>query len=118
MATTNFDTSEQIRDHKLVTSIINRHGTEDAVFDDRHLALLQRFCETPTIDTRDQIVEENGWHDSAGDRPGEKAANEGNLSGFVIARHGTNDPAFDDRDIEMLKRWFEEGKPKGQKVVR
>ena len=119
MAPANWNTGEQIRDHKLVTSIINGHGTpDDAVFDNPSLELLQRFCANPTVETRDQIVNKNGWHDAPGDQPGEKAGKSGDLSGFLIARHGTHDPALDDRDIEMLKKWFEEGMPTGQKVVR
>ncbi|KAK4624031.1 hypothetical protein CLAFUW4_06113 [Fulvia fulva] len=86
MAATTFNVGEQIRDHKLVTPIINGHGSpDDAVFDGGSLELLQRLCANPTVETRDQIVEENSWHDTPSDQSGEKAGKSGDLSGFLIA---------------------------------
>jgi 3-deoxy-D-arabino-heptulosonate 7-phosphate (DAHP) synthase len=42
----------------------------------------------------------------------------GDLAGYVIMRHGTDDPVFDARDLEMLKDWFEKGMPSGGQVMR
>ncbi|KAF2172694.1 hypothetical protein M409DRAFT_49236 [Zasmidium cellare ATCC 36951] len=119
MAPAGWNTREQIDDHKLAASIINGHGTEnDAVFDDRGLDLLQRFCADPSIANRDRLLEEHEWVDEAGGKPGDKAAGKGDLAGFLVARHGTHDPALDERDLDMLKAWFEKGRPMGQNVSR
>ena len=118
MAPAGWNTGDQIRSHKLAASIINGHGTEDDVFDDNCLAQLQRFCVDPTIATRDKLSQEYDWEDGTEQAPGQKAADKGDLVGVLVARHGTENPAFDERDLEMLKSWFEEGMPKGQKVVR
>lgn len=119
MAPQGWNTGEQIREHKLAASIINGHGTEnDAVFDDSMLDVLGRFCSDPTIENRDLMVAENDWADEKGQKPGDKAASKGNLVGVLVARHGTENPAFDERDLDMLKAWFESGTPVGEKIVR
>lgn len=46
------------------------------------------------------------------------AAGKGDLVGFLVARHGTDDPAFDEKDLEMLRGWFGRGMPVGENVVR
>lgn len=44
------------------------------------------------------------------DKPGKKAQTKhGSLAGFVIARHGPETPALEEREIEMLRAWFESG---------
>ena len=48
MAPANWNTREQIDQHKLATSIINGHGTDDDVFDDNELERLQRFVTDPS----------------------------------------------------------------------
>ncbi len=47
--------------------------------------------------------------DAPGDRPGQKAAGKGSLTGVVIARYGTSEDAFKDGDVEKLNEWFESG---------
>ena len=119
MAPEGWHTGEQIRDHKLATSIINGHQAgEDEVLDSSALDLLHRFCADPSTSTRDAIVAEHGWTDAPGDKPGTKAADDGNLAGHCIARYGTEYPAFDDKDIEMLKKWFGQGMPVGEHLYR
>jgi len=113
------NTGEQIRDHKLACSIINLHGTEDAVFDEPHVHLLKRFTDDVSLANRDEILEEHGWVDVPGTRPGEQAVTKsGDLAGFVIARYATSDPALDDRDWELLNQWFRKGMPVGEHVER
>lgn len=118
MAPPNWNTGEQIREHKLAASIINGHGTSNDVLDDSELALLQRFCTDPSVATRDRMIADNDWFDGDGRRRGDKAAGKGSLAGFCISRYGTDDPAFDERDLEMLKGWFERGMPVGEGVAR
>lgn len=114
-----WDTGEQIRNHKLACSIINLHGTEDAVFDDTNLHLLKRFTDDLSLENRDGILREQGWVDDSGSRPGEQAVRRsGSLSGLLIARYGTDEPALDDRDWELLNEWFGKGMPQGEHVER
>lgn len=115
------NTSQQIQEHKLACSVINYHGTPNEVFDDNEFDLLKRFTVTGnmSVEARDAILQEKGWVDEAGSRPGMKAATQsGSLAGFLIARSGTNDPALDDRDWELLRDWFERGMPVGEQVRR
>ncbi|KAJ9497244.1 hypothetical protein LTR99_001962 [Exophiala xenobiotica] len=114
-----WDTGEQIRDHKLACSIINLHGTEDAVFDDTNLDLLKRFTDDLSLGNRDGLLGEHGWIDESGSRPGEQAVRKNrSLSGLLIARYGTHEPALDDRDWELLSEWFGKGMPVGEHVER
>ncbi|KAK4941711.1 hypothetical protein LTR10_018450 [Elasticomyces elasticus] len=114
-----WDTGEQIREHKLACSVINLHGTEDAVFDDNNFNLLKQFTNNMSNENRDAILRENGWVDEPGSRPGMKAATQSqSLSGLLIARYGTDEPALDDRDWELLKGWFDRGMPTGEHVRR
>ena len=113
------DTGEQIREHKLACSVINFHGTEDAVFDEYNLALLKRFTDEISIGNRNEILMEMGWIYPPDQRPGQAAVNRnGSLSGLLIARYGTDEPAFDNRDWELLKEWNDRGMPLGQHVRR
>ncbi|ETI26565.1 hypothetical protein G647_03343 [Cladophialophora carrionii CBS 160.54] len=119
MSYTKRDTAEQIRDHKLACSVINLHGTEDCVFDQASLDFLKRFTDDISIENRDKILVENGWVDPPGARPGSMAARKsGSLSGLLVARYGTDDPALDERDWELLKEWNDKGMPKGEHVRR
>jgi len=114
-----WNTGEQIRDHKLACSIINFHDTEDAVFDQSNLDLLKRFTDDISLENRDDILRENGWVDLPGGRPGMTAVKKDmSLSGLIIARYGTEDPALDDRDWQLLKEWNNRGMPTGQHVRR
>jgi hypothetical protein len=112
-----WDTNQQIRDHQLATSIINGHrnGVND-VFDPESLEMLRRFCVSDSSSAREQVAKEKGW--TIGPDQNIAEAVRGNLAGYVIMRHGTGDPVFDARDLEMLKEWFEEGMPSGAQVVR
>jgi hypothetical protein len=113
------DTGEQIREHRLACSVINLHGTEDCVFDQANLDFLKRFTDDISIENRDKILEENGWVDPPGERPGMTAARKsGSLSGLLIASYGTDHPALDERDWELLKEWNDKGMPLGQHVRR
>jgi hypothetical protein len=112
-------TGEQIRDHKLACSIINLHGTEDCVFDERSLDLLDRFTRNRSIPMRDQLMQEKDWIDELdAPRVGEKAAQQGDLVGYLIVRYKTDDEALDDRDWELLDDWFRKGMPVGEHVQR
>ena len=119
MAPEGWHTGEQIRDHKLASSIINGHHTpDDEVLDASSLELLQRFCADPSTSNRDAILSDHGWIDDAGQRPGTKAADSGDLVGYCIARHDTDNPAFDERDLKILQEWFRKGMPAGENVHR
>ncbi|EXJ77974.1 hypothetical protein A1O3_09133 [Capronia epimyces CBS 606.96] len=114
-----WDTGEQIREHKLAYSIINLHGTEDAVFDERNLDLLKRFTDNVSTTTRDEILADYGWVDRPDDRPGQKAVTKsGSLVGMLIARYGTREPALDEHDWKLLAGWMGQGMPVGQHVQR
>jgi hypothetical protein len=107
-----WDTNQQIRDHQLATSIINGHknGVND-VFDPESLEILGQFCVSDPLSAREQIAKEKGWAVGPGQDVAE--AVKGDLAGYVIMRHGTDDPVLDARDLEMLKEWFEKGMPSG-----
>lgn len=108
MAPPNWDTYQQIRDHKLAASIINGHGTDhDAVFDEVGLEKLRQFVKDPA--SRTELLKTYGWDDPAARR---------DLVGHLVFKHGTEDPAFDERDLEMLSEWFEKGMPVGEVAVR
>ena len=110
----NWDTGDAIRNHYLSTSIVNGHSTVEGnyVFDDANLQLLKKFCESPTVSNRDAIMAQRGFVTA------QDAADAGGLTYYVIGRHGTEDPAFDDRDIELLQEWFHQGMPAEQHVQR
>lgn len=112
-----WDTNQQIRDHQLATSIINGHknGAND-VFDPESLEMLQQFCVSDPTSAREQIAKEKGW--AVGPDGNIAEAVKGHLAGYAIMKHGTHDPVFDGRDLEMLREWFEKGMPSGGQVVR
>ena len=114
-----WNTASQIRDHKLACSIINFHGTPDEVFEHHLLDLLARFTASISVTARDEILKEHGWVDEPGARPGEKAVSkDGSLMGYLIARYGTQEPALDKRDWELLREWCGQGMPVGEHVER
>jgi hypothetical protein len=89
------------------------------VFDQENLEFLKRFTDDISLENRNAILMEMGWVDPHGERPGMTAVNKsGSLTGFLIGRYGTDDPAFDDRDWELVKEWIDRGFPLGQKVRR
>ncbi|KAK0929680.1 hypothetical protein LTR29_016952 [Friedmanniomyces endolithicus] len=112
-----WNTGEQIRDHKLATSIINGHtnGTND-VFDSVSLETLRRFCVDGTASALEHTIREKGWFDQSCQDAG--AAAKDDLVRYLGVKQGTKDPALDGRDLEMLREWFMKGMPAGQKVER
>ncbi|KAK5056624.1 hypothetical protein LTR84_012156 [Exophiala bonariae] len=113
-----WDTGAQIREHKLATSIINLHGTEDCVFDDMSLNLLKRFVLGRSEERRNEILSEREWLDEDGKPSSTALERDGSLVGYLIARYGTKDAALDDRDWELLDEWMVKGMPSGQNVQR
>ena len=89
------------------------------MFDQENLEFLKRFTDDISLEKRDEILLEQGWIDPPGGRRGEAAVKKsGSLTGLLIARYGTDDPAFDDRDWELVKDWNDRGFPTGWKVRR
>ncbi|KAL9071748.1 MAG: hypothetical protein Q9161_004012 [Pseudevernia consocians] len=88
-------------------TVISNHNTSNAIFDDTQLAILREFSADPS--KKDEILSQHDMTDAPGDRPGQKAAEKGSLTGVVIARYGTSETAFQDGDIEKLNEWFESG---------
>ena len=101
----------------MAADIINRDKAHPSVTDWDHqrilgppeLLRLQRFCADPS--SKDAILRDEDMVDEPGARPGTKAHSKGSLAGFLIAHHGTERPALEDREIEMLRKWFESGEP-------
>lgn len=113
------NTGEQIREHKLACSIINLHGTEDAVFDNESLDFLKTFTQTRSLAARDAVLREHAWLDHTGSAVNKQAVlDDGSLSGLLIAKYGTEEPALDERDWELLDEWFAKGMPMGEHVER
>lgn len=114
------NTGDQIREHKLACSIVNLHGTADAVFDQKSLDLLKRFTDDMSEANRDVILTEYGWiEDGSGSRPGRQAlTRDGSLVGLLIARYRTSEPALDERDWKLLADWMHKGMPVGEHVRR
>jgi hypothetical protein len=79
---------------------------------------LKRFTDNISLENRNEILIEKGWLDPPGARPGQMAGKDGSLTGLLIARYGTEDPALDARDWELLKDWFDRGMPTNQHVSR
>jgi len=120
MASAEWNTGEQIRDHQLAASIINRHHEDGTnyVFDAENLETLRRFCLDPTTATRKQIMQDEGWVEADEHDKGAGAAAKGSLVGYAIVKHGTDEPVFDARDLELLKQWYVDGMPSGANVTR
>lgn len=120
MASAEWNTKEQIRTHQLATSIINRRDRDgnNYVLDGPNLETLRRFCLDPTSSTRKQIMQEEGWVESNEHDLGAGAAAKGSLVGYAIVKHGTEDPVFDAKDLELLKQWYVDGMPAGENVSR
>lgn len=106
------NTGEQIREHKLATSIINLHGTEDCVFDDNELDLLKRFVVGRSDARREAVLRAEEWHD------GPSSNKDRSLAGYLISGYGTDNPALDERDWELLEQWIVKGMPTGEHVRR
>jgi len=101
-----------IDSHTLAHETITRHHLgPQSVFDNRSMALLERFCRNP--EDKHTILKENDMVDEAGDVPG-KRANEvhGDLVGVCVARHGTGMQVLLDEEVERLREWFVAGKPR------
>ena len=101
-------TDEMIRTHTLAAQIIANHTEPCPVLDSNALALLQRFCADPS--SGDAILRDCDMVDGPGDEPGHRANSKyGNLVGYAIARHGTDKPVLEEREIDMLREWFKSG---------
>jgi hypothetical protein len=99
-------TSLMVSSHTLATEIVTRDKNE--VFEDKYLDALEAFVTDPS--RKDAMLSEMDMVDDADARPGSKANSKGSLVGLCIARHGTNEYVFRERDIEMLREWFKGGK--------
>ena len=89
------------------------------MFDEDRLDELERFTLSRSIAMRDQMVAEKDWADGPGvSRFGETVASKGSLTEYLIVRYGTDDPALDERDWELLDEWFQKGRPIGMHVER
>ncbi len=103
------------RSHTMAADIIDRDKTVPSVTDLDHQRILgapeshrlQRFCADPS--SKDAILRDEDMVDEPGQLPGTKAHSKGSLAGFLIAHHETERPALEDREIEMLRKWFESG---------
>ncbi len=104
----NIDLRQLITTHTLAKAIISRHRTSDEIFDDSELDLLEKFCADPT--RKHDLLAERGWEDLPEETPGTKAQNAGSLAGYIVARHGTEQPVLNSDEIMMLKQWFEKGR--------
>jgi len=98
-------TSAMIDTKTLAQNIIKRHNTSSEVLDARELSMLRRFCLDPS--SRETILRDEGMLDAPGMPPGTVAVrNRGSLVGHCIARHGTDDPALSDEEVDALRDWF------------
>jgi hypothetical protein len=99
---------EMIRSHTLAAETIARHHDACPIFDARELTLLRRFC--ADLAAKEAILRDRDMLDELGDWPGKNAQSKhGSLAGFVVARHGSETPALEEGEIEMLREWFESG---------
>ena len=65
------------------------------------------------------MMEERDWIDKQDAASiGDTASKKGSLTGLLITRYGTESPALDDRDWELLDEWFRKGMPTGEHVSR
>ena len=97
-----------IKFHSLAAETMSRHNDSCPIFDASALALLRRFCIDPS--NKDAILRDRDMVDEPGDAPGTRAnAKWGSLAGYAIARHGTENPVLEEREIEALRKWFESG---------
>ena len=92
----------------LAAEIIARHNGACPILDSSELELLRRFCAGPSA--KEVVLRDRDMLDEPGDWPGKKAQSaHGSLTGFAIARHGTDTLALEECEIEMLRKWFESG---------
>jgi hypothetical protein len=102
-------TGQLLRTHTLAHEIITRHDPvthENGVFDLKQLSFLRHFVTNPSA--KAEILRQHDMVDAEGDVPGTRANKvHGNLVGYCIARHGLDNPPLEEREVEMLKAWFE-----------
>lgn len=63
-------------------------------------------------------MQEEGWAEPWEHKEGVGSAAKGSLVGYLIVKHGTDEPVFDERDLDMLKQWYVNGMPSGGNVTR
>jgi hypothetical protein len=77
--------------HTLAAEIIARHNDACPILDSSELELLHRFC-ADLLRKRQCCV------------TAKAQSAHGSLAGFAIARHGTETPALEEREIKMLRK--------------
>ncbi|KAL9117694.1 MAG: hypothetical protein Q9187_005764 [Circinaria calcarea] len=87
-----------ISTHTLGPSIIARHNTPAAILDASELSLLRSFCLDPS--RKDTVLREHDVVDDQGQGVGIKAQRGVSLAGYVIGRHGTEQPALSEEEDE------------------
>ncbi|MCJ1396020.1 hypothetical protein MMC18_008907 [Xylographa bjoerkii] len=99
-----------MRSHLLAASIIARHQMpEHKILDDRELGILRQFCANPA--KKDEVLMKHDMVDKSRKPAGSSAQQLSSLAGHCVARHGTENPALNEEEIEMLRNWFERGGP-------
>ncbi|KAJ0309266.1 hypothetical protein COL5a_012180 [Colletotrichum fioriniae] len=90
---------EMIESHTLAQEIINRNNDACPILDSDELSLLFDFVKDPS--QARAILETRGLADDP--------TKSGSLVAYVISLHGTDKAALTDEEIQILKRWFENG---------
>lgn len=98
---------EMIANHTLAKEIINRHNDPCPILDDDEIKLLQKFVTDPSA--AKAILKERGLEDEADGEPGAKVKESGSLVAHVIYGHSAEKTVLTDREIDMLREWFEGG---------
>lgn len=95
---------DMIASHTLAQEIIQRHGGPYPVFDDECIEELRRFISDPS--RAQHLLREMGIIDAEGNStPAAKSS----LTGHIMTRHGTDEPALTGDEIHALKEWFDNG---------
>lgn len=98
---TNKYVKHMLSTHTLAQEIITHHNTDKAIFDDKELGILEKYCHDPT--KKDSILREYGMLDEPGKSPCSAGSNvKGSLAGYVVVKD-----ALSEHEIKILKEWFE-----------
>jgi hypothetical protein len=95
---------ELLANHTLADAIIEHHPLAPAnILDNSELALLRAYVCNPS--NVKELLAQSDMVDKEGDRPGTRAQKRwGSLAGYVVAAG-----ALDEREIKLLKEWFDSG---------